>query len=584
MLLERARGHEHHRALRHDPLPVHHRRHLRHEDRPAHSHSPPDRFVSPVRPLVLHRASRGTVKPTVPTGPTPTAGSVSLTPSPRPPSMSRHRWARNATAPHRPRRGHSLDVAAARPVTVGRSTIEIVGIREDTGVRLAERSFAAESARLKRPDGCAVNPLRVDLLIRGARLIDGSGRPGGTGDLGVVGDRIAAIGELGHLPAAAEVDARGHVLSPGFIDTHTHDDRALLSDPLLASKVSQGVTTVVTGNCGISLAPLGDVRRLPPPRSTCSTSMRADFKHDFAEYLAQVNGEGSAVNAVCLVGHTTLRVSTLGAWDRPATAAERAAMRRGMEAAIEARTTGFSTCLSDPETISAPLEEVLELARPVAEAGGVYSTHLRDEADRVLDALEEAFTVGREGGVPVVVSHHKCVGPNNHGRSPGDPGGLRRGAGAPARWARRLPLHRLVDLLRSRSRAPGESDHHRVVTRPARSGRTGALHSRRGDGTQSGGGLRTAQPRRGGLLHHGRAGRPTCAGVPAHDDRLRWDPSRCASASPPVGHVSACTRALRARRGALSLGGGGPADDKPAGKADSDCPTAGSSRWVRMPT
>ena len=129
--------------------------------------------------------------------------------------------------------------------------------------------------------------------------------------LGVVGDRLAAIGDLGRLPAAVEVDARGHVLSPGFIDTHTHDDRALLSDPLLASKVSQGVTTVVTGNCGISLARLGKVRRLPP-RSTCSTSTPSGFKHDFAEYLAQVNGEGSAVNAVCLVGHTTLRVSTLG--------------------------------------------------------------------------------------------------------------------------------------------------------------------------------------------------------------------------------------------------------------------------------
>src|SRR5580765_7508892 len=125
---------------------------------------------------------------------------------------------------------HALDTRWMSPLRVpspsGGSTIEIVGIREDTGVRLAERSFSAESARLKRPYGCAVNPLRVDLLIRGARLIDGSGRPGGTGDLGVVGDRIAAIGELGQLLAAAEVDARGRVLSPGFIDTHTHDDRA----------------------------------------------------------------------------------------------------------------------------------------------------------------------------------------------------------------------------------------------------------------------------------------------------------------------------------------------------------------------
>ena len=142
---------------------------------------------------------------------------------------------------------------------------------------------------------------------------------------------------------------------------------------------------------------------------------------------------------------------------------------------MKAGATGFSTCLSDPETISAPMEHVLEPRDPSPKLGGVYSTHLRGEADRVLDALEEAFTVGREGGVPVVVSHHKCVGPNNHGRSRETWRPPRRGAGAPARWARRLPLHRLVDLPRSRSRPPSESDHHRVVARPARSGRTGTL-------------------------------------------------------------------------------------------------------------
>ena len=184
------------------------------------------------------------------------------------------------------------------------------------------------------------------------------------------------------------------------------------------------------------------------------------------------------MNAVCLVGHTTLRVSTLGAWDRPATAAERAAMRR-RGSGDEGRRHRVQHVSSDPER-SRRRWKRSSTARLVAEAGGVYST-TSARGDRVLDALEEAFAVGREGGVPVVVSHHKCVGPNNHGRSRETLAAFDR-AGAPARWARRLPVHRLVDLPRSRSRPPGESDHHRVVARPARSGRTGTLRSCRGDG------------------------------------------------------------------------------------------------------
>jgi len=234
--------------------------------------------------------------------------------------------------------------------------------------------------------------------------------------LAVTDDEIVALGSLGGVTAGREIDAGGRVLAPGFIDVHTHDDRALLANPTMDCKVSQGVTTVVTGNCGISLAPLAIDRRPPAPLDLVSDSPSGFFA-DFAGYLAALDAAPPATNALCQVGHGTLRVGTLSDLQRPATAAETKAMRGKLEASLEAGAIGLSTGLFYPPAAAAPTEEIIELARAVAAHKALHTTHMRDEADRITTSLEETFRIGREAHVPVVISHHKCAGVANHGRS-----------------------------------------------------------------------------------------------------------------------------------------------------------------------
>lgn len=151
---------------------------------------------------------------------------------------------------------------------------------------------------------------RPDLVIRGARLIDGSGALARAGDLAVSDDRIVAVGDLRGVRGAVEIEARGRAVAPGFIDTHTHDDRALLVDPLMAFKVSQGVTTVVTGNCGISLAPLAFRGPVPPSLDVFGADA-SGFVPSFDAYLEALRRDPPALNAACQIGHSTLRVGAM---------------------------------------------------------------------------------------------------------------------------------------------------------------------------------------------------------------------------------------------------------------------------------
>lgn len=256
-----------------------------------------------------------------------------------------------------------------------------------------------------------------DLLIANARIVDGTGRPRYRGDIGVRGDRIAGIGNLSARTATRVIDATRLVAAPGFIDAHTHDDRLLLSDPDMAPKVSQGVTTVVTGNCGISLAcsPAGSAA-IPPLDLLDSEGGWFRFP-DFERYKEAFAAAPAAANAACLVGHTTLRALAMDRLDRPATPAETARMRAAAERALAAGALGISTGTAYAPAAAAPTEEIVEVCRPMAETGGVYVTHMRNEDAAIVEAMEETFRIGREVGVPVVISHHKCVGTANHGRS-----------------------------------------------------------------------------------------------------------------------------------------------------------------------
>lgn len=260
---------------------------------------------------------------------------------------------------------------------------------------------------------------KYDLLIRGAHVVDGTGAPGFDADVGITGDRITAVGDLARSSAERVIDATGLTLTPGFIDAHTHDDRLMLSDPAMAPKVSQGVTTIIGGNCGISLAPMpgGVPNPVTPPLDLLDDTGRWFSFVTFADYLNRLRAEPAATNCAMLVGHTTLRVITMSDVKRAATEDEITVMRRHVEEGLDAGAIGVSTGLAYPPAISAPTQEVIEVCRPLTARGALYCTHMRDEGDRVAESLEETFEIGRQLGVAVVISHHKVIGVKNYGRS-----------------------------------------------------------------------------------------------------------------------------------------------------------------------
>jgi len=246
-------------------------------------------------------------------------------------------------------------------------------------------------------------------------VIDGTGAPRYRADVRVQDGRIAEIGADLAQQDAEVIDASGRVVTPGFIDVHTHDDQYVLSSPQALPKISQGVTTVVIGNCGISLAPLVHPN-VPPPLNLLGGA----GKHVFATmraYADAVAAARPAVNVAALFGHSTLRVATMDDVYRPATAAQQQRMVELARECMDAGAIGFSSGLFYPTNAPADVQEVTLLARVAADAGGVYTTHIRDETKHVIAALDEAFKAGRDAGLPVVISHHKYAGPENWGRS-----------------------------------------------------------------------------------------------------------------------------------------------------------------------
>ncbi|TMH91226.1 MAG: D-aminoacylase [Betaproteobacteria bacterium] len=260
--------------------------------------------------------------------------------------------------------------------------------------------------------------MKFDLLIRNATVIDGTRAPRFAADVGVSSGKISRIGKLKE-KGEIEIDACGRIAAPGFIDAHTHDDRLMLSAPDMAPKVSQGVTTVVAGNCGVSLAPAprGMPQPVTPPLNLMDSEGTWFHFKSFREYVEALRAQPPATNCALLVGHSMLRVQTMDDLEKPASPREISSMRSMVEEALAAGAIGLSTGLYYEPASAAPTEEVIEVCRPLTARKGIYCTHMRDEGDRVVDSLEETFRIGRELGVPVVVSHHKLVGKPNHGRS-----------------------------------------------------------------------------------------------------------------------------------------------------------------------
>ncbi|HXP08883.1 MAG TPA: D-aminoacylase, partial [Acidobacteriaceae bacterium] len=257
---------------------------------------------------------------------------------------------------------------------------------------------------------------RCDTLIRNARVLDGSGTDPQTADVAVDAGIVCAIGQLSHYASEQIIEGNGHVLAPGFIDVHTHDDTTVIRNPQMMAKLSQGVTSVIVGNCGISAAP---VRLTGAPPDPMNLLGEADaFRYPtFAAYAAAVDAAQPAVNVAALVGHTALRNNHMDRLDRAATADEVRAMRDQLTEALNHGALGLSTGLAYSSARSAPAEEILSLAEPLAAAGAIYASHMRTEAEEILSAMQEAFSTGRNSRVPVVISHLKCAGVANWGRS-----------------------------------------------------------------------------------------------------------------------------------------------------------------------
>ena len=257
---------------------------------------------------------------------------------------------------------------------------------------------------------------KYDIIFKNGKVIDGSGADPVRMDVAVLGNSIAAIGKFKDEQAQKVIDISGKMISPGFIDVHTHDDNAVLKSPECLPKISQGVTTVIVGNCGLSASPVRLKDNPPDPLNLLGS--QADFRFNkFEDYTKAIESIRPSVNVAALVGHTALRVNSMDDLFKTASDYEISEMQEDLEEALASGALGLSTGLAYATAKHSTTEEVVALAGKVNKYGGVYVTHLRDEFDQVLDALAEAFEIGESSDIPVVVSHLKCAGPDNWGRS-----------------------------------------------------------------------------------------------------------------------------------------------------------------------
>ncbi len=255
-----------------------------------------------------------------------------------------------------------------------------------------------------------------ETLIRNSSVVDGSGGAPERLDVALRDGMICAMGASLRIDARTVVDAEGRTLAPGFIDVHTHDDIAVLRKPEMLPKISQGVTTVIVGNCGISASPVELRGRLPDPMNLLGDA--GDFRYpSFSAYRRAIDEARPAVNVAALIGHTALRNNHMDRLDRSAGDTEIQRMRAQLQEALDGGALGLSSGLAYLSAHAATTKEVMALAQPLAAAGAVYATHMRTEAEAIIDAMNEAFAIGRMARAPVIVSHLKCAGIANWGRS-----------------------------------------------------------------------------------------------------------------------------------------------------------------------
>ncbi len=259
-----------------------------------------------------------------------------------------------------------------------------------------------------------------DLIVRNGRICDGAGNPSFHGDVGIVGDRIAKIGRLDGENAKETIDAAGRVVAPGFIDMHNHVDHAILAFPDAESYIMQGVTTSVVGNCGLSMAPVSDahrddVRKYLKP----FLDKKSEYSWDWSmlpEFFDCVERSGTILNIAPLVGQGTLRIAVKGFDPEPATPDEMARMKTLLRDELEHGAFGMSSGLIYPPGSYTSCREMTELAEVLAPFGAVYTTHIRNEGDHLIESVDEAIAVGEANRIPVEISHHKAASRGNWGK------------------------------------------------------------------------------------------------------------------------------------------------------------------------
>ncbi|MFW5789826.1 MAG: N-acyl-D-amino-acid deacylase family protein [Bacillota bacterium] len=255
---------------------------------------------------------------------------------------------------------------------------------------------------------------QLDLLIKNVKIVDGSGATAFKGNLAVKADEIKAIfrGDaerfLDDNQVKRIVDGAGYVLAPGFIDIHTHSDLNFLASGEAASKLQQGVTTEVTGNCGSSPAPIKEAGRSMLKDELADYNLELDWS-SYPEFLNRLADQPKSINVVSLIGHGAIRKAVAGFDDRELTSLELDEAKAILAEAMEAGAFGISSGLIYPPSSYGTTEELIELARVAADYGGIYTTHLRNEGCGMIAALKEAIEIGRQAEIPVQISHHKVV-------------------------------------------------------------------------------------------------------------------------------------------------------------------------------
>lgn len=255
-----------------------------------------------------------------------------------------------------------------------------------------------------------------DIIIKNGTVIDGTGTDSYSADVGILGEKVVEIGDLSESKAKVVIDAAGLIVSPGFIDIHTHTDTGLLIEPRAESKIRQGVTTEIGGNCGGSVGPLRG-EALNEAQKWMDKHGVAGNRESLGGFLDLLEDREIGVNYATFVGNGTIRSAVMGAENRPPTAEELVEMKREVAQAMEEGALGLSTGLIYTPSMFADTDEIVELAKVAASYGGYYASHIRGESGTLFTALSEAVEIGKRADIPVEIAHVKASGRNVWGKA-----------------------------------------------------------------------------------------------------------------------------------------------------------------------